>query len=327
MTIRQAFTLIELLVVIAIIGLLVALLLPAVQMVRESGRRLACGNNMRQLGTAALNYESAQGNYAPAGRGYGMCTPTATYIGDPAIVNMNGLLLLLPYLEMQSTYDRANLKSSFGEVASWALQNTSGTVVGTALTNGNAAVNATRLPAFRCPSANGDRWAQYSTSTGGEKTNYDFVTDFISDMVNCNYWNASRTHISGENSKTRVKDIKDGTSKTHLFAETTSNGRCHGPDPGWAWRDWAMTGLQPGRPWGINAWVIAWYVGPPISNPACGNFVTGRLAEYGTVGSLHPGGANLVRADGSVSFVSESVPATLLDQLDRMSDGASPNIW
>jgi prepilin-type N-terminal cleavage/methylation domain-containing protein/prepilin-type processing-associated H-X9-DG protein len=318
---RQAFTLVELLVVIAIIGVLVGLLLPAVQAAREAARRSACGNNMKQLGTAVLNYESAKGVFPPAGKGYGMCTVfTAPYKSDPAIINMSGLVLLLPFLEMQTTYDRANLKSSFGELPSWAANNASGTATGTAAGNGNAAVVSTQVPTFRCASANGDRAFGYGAAQNAQKTNYDYVVDRGGDLYYANYWTVAKTHIFGENSATRVADIADGTSKTHLFAETTSNNRCNGPDQAWAVRDWAMTGVQPGS-WGINKRLILEYVS---WGPQCGVYVPGRLGDWGAAGSTHPGGANVVRADGAVGFVSEATPATLLDQLDRMSDGKSP---
>ena len=320
---RRAFTLVELLVVIAIIGLLVGLLLPAVQSAREVARRAACGNNMRQLGMAALNYESAKSMFAPAGRGYGMCpNSTGQWQSDPAIINMSGMVLLLPYMELQSTFDKANRMSSFGEL-SWALFNTTGTTTGAAASNGNAAVVSTPVPMFRCPSAIGERAFGYDAAKNAQKTNYDFVVDRDYDLLFCNAWTVIKTHISGENSETRVADIRDGTSKTHLFAETTSNNRCNGPDQAWAVRDWAMVGLKPGT-LGINTWVyFQQYDWSPCFG---GNYAVGRLGDYGAVGSMHPGGANLVRADGSVGFVSETASWTLLDQLDRMSDGKSPLI-
>lgn len=87
---KRGFTLVELLVVIAIIAILMGLLLPAVQMAREAARRAQCGNNLRQLGLAAMNYESARGNFPP-------------------VVNNNGVMwsgFLLPYLELGNIYDR-----------------------------------------------------------------------------------------------------------------------------------------------------------------------------------------------------------------------------
>lgn len=312
----------ELLVVIAIIGLLVGLLLPAVQSTRETGRRAACTNNMRQMGIAAMSYVDARGMYAPAGRGYGMCVPSATYPGDPQIINMSGLVLLLPFLEQQNVFDQANKTSSFAELTSHFRRNTSGTLVGNSATNGNATVRNRDIPTFVCPSAKGQRTQGYSVS--GKKTNYDFVTPKENDYGSCNYWRAVRSHISGENSATRPSNITDGTSKTFLFAETTSNGRCNGPDQGWAWRDWAMVGVDPGHG-GINAWLNftnqSW-------SPCFGatSARIGRLGDFGWAGSEHPGGANVVQADGSVLFVSENAPRTLLDQRSRMADRRTPSI-
>jgi len=319
---RPAFTLVELLVVIAIIAVLIGLLLPAVQSAREAARRSACGNNMRQIGAAAHNYLDANKVYAPAGRGYGMCVPSTTYPGDPNVINMSGLVLLLPFLEQQTVFDRANTSSSFCEGGNSTARNTAGTVVGSSSTNGNSAVRNSAIATFVCPSAVGSRTVSYTVS--GQKTNYDFVVNRSQDFNNCNFWSVNRTHISGENSKTRVAMVTDGTSKTFLFAETTSNNRCNGPDQAWAWRDWAMTGLDPGLA-GINArnlqvWAIySWsscFNGPPV--------VFGKLGDWGYTGSCHPGGAMMVMADGSVPFVSEQMSSGLLNQLGLMADGLSP---
>lgn len=120
---RSGFTLVELLVVIAIIGILVALLLPAVQSAREASRRTACVNNLKQLSLAVHNFESAR-NRLPSGSGV-CCQPTGP----------NWAVSVFPFMELQNVYDSLELTVSTG------LQN---------------AVNATavqrRLPAFACPS-------------------------------------------------------------------------------------------------------------------------------------------------------------------------------
>lgn len=221
-------------------------------------------------------------------------------------------------------FDRANTASSFCEGGNSTGRNTAGAIAGSSATNGNAAVRNTEIATFVCPSALGSRTVSYTVS--GRKTNYDFVVDRSNDFNNCNFWRATRSHVSGENSATRTSHVTDGTSKTFLFMETTSNNRCNGPDQAWAWRDWAMVGVDP-RLAGINAFNLSPWAG--FSWSSCFNatgLVAGRLGDWGYAGSCHPAGAFAVQADASVRFVSEMVSLTLLDQLARMRDGQTPLI-
>ena len=331
----RGFTLVELLVVIAIIAVLIGLLLPAVQSARESARRASCSNKMKQLGLAALLYESANKVFPPAGRGYQGCTPYPAYgpTGDKTTLNMSGLVLLLPALELQPLQDMADLQGSFIEMTtSKTNKNPNGTPAGSSDTNGNAAVRATQVEAFFCPSDTAPRTSTHYPLYA--VTDYDFVVD-RRDNTYCNFWRDGlkygatffppRWRISGENSRTSFGMITDGSSKTFLFAETTTNQGCNGPDNGWAIRAYLMVGIDPGSS-PLNSWMNispgTTQCFPGLPNPPR----HGRLGDWAYAGSLHPGGAQFVFADGSTRFVSESVPQVILNQLSNMSDGQSPSI-
>jgi prepilin-type N-terminal cleavage/methylation domain-containing protein len=130
---RTAFTLVELLVVIAVIGVLVALLLPAVQSAREAARRMSCQNNLKQIALATHNYESALGAYPPS-----FCIqPGAVLSGNNGSWSAQGRIL--PYIEQGSAYDRVQLDVAWD-----------------APTNRATGVPIMRIPVYRCPSEAND---------------------------------------------------------------------------------------------------------------------------------------------------------------------------
>ncbi len=188
----RAFTLVELLVVIAIIGVLVALLLPAVQAAREAARRNTCKNNLKQLGLAALNFESSKKQLPPSVKFDYTTTPTGSNIGW----GVHGYLM--PFLEQQSLRSQIVLENAW---------------------DGQMAISNIRIPGFQCPS---DTRSEEVRDTGAGKpflypTNYGF---------NMGTWMVydPTTHTGGDgvfypNSNLSLSRILDGTSNTLLSGE------------------------------------------------------------------------------------------------------------
>lgn len=238
---RNGFTLIELLVVIAIIAILIGLLLPAIQKVREAANRMSCQNNLKQIALACLNYESTYGNLPPGSSspipyisGYGQdCAPVQA--------------IILPYLEQSNLYklfdwtvgintNSANYFARIQEVKSYLCpsdqevgQFSQGTA-GLAPTGYAASIGAGRMNYFgsigataqMCPS---DVDPASSTSLLGV---FNFVTNPIMSANSSTSTGATSTWTV--TSRVRLQGIKDGTSNTSMFSETkrsTVGGGCY----------------------------------------------------------------------------------------------------
>jgi len=326
---RSAFTLIELLVVIAIIAILIALLVPAVQKVRESAARTSCSNNLRQLAIAVHSYESTFKTLPPSGRGYGWCSSQAGGTGDTAILNMSGWILVLPYFEQTAVAAKLDPKLSMSNQATGYCcsytGNANGAVMGDPATNNNGALMSTVIPVFVCPSDPGNRVQAAGSAYGpggsrtGARSNYDFIASRSDSALgintnSCNYWKraGSAKYMFGENSNTRLTHVSDGTSNTFMLGESTveiANGEANC----WGYRGWVMTGVDP------NGGLNIWYAPGGVQQ-------RGNLSSWGQAGSLHTGGAFFAMGDASVRYVMDTISSTLLLQTARMSDGITPNL-
>jgi prepilin-type N-terminal cleavage/methylation domain-containing protein/prepilin-type processing-associated H-X9-DG protein len=307
------FTLVELLVVIAIIGILVALLLPAIQAAREAARRTQCTNKMKQLGLAILNYESAQKKlppgYTPAFSGSqasGPCGSSGTYNNKPVGLTRHFVLtFVLPYMEQQALFDRIDLNRDWFDTAT----NSKGTI--------NRDVTKVDIPDLLCPSA--------------ENRPETYTTDYfvIVDIHDANYCadvegGAKLTNQKRSREKLTamlydlpnpIRKVTDGVSKSIMLIESAGRPNLYDssrreyakmwdPSPG---GDRAMPGQATSSKgtdyqWADERVYALWGTNfggkcPLTSIMNCDN--------YSEPYSFHTSGCNILMGDGAVQFLSE----------------------
>ncbi len=289
---RQAFTLVELLVVIAIIGILVALLLPAVQAAREAARRSSCTNNLAQLGLGVHNYEFAI-EHLPAG----VINPEGPIRSEADGQHVSWLVQILPYIEMNTAYEAFDLKAG-------------------AYAPVNRAVRAVPVNIFMCPSFPGselsdDRLAAVSTYAG---CHHDVEAPIDADNHGLLFLNSA----------IRYTDIKDGSSQTLLLGETRDENTL-----GWVSGTRSTlrntSTLNPRR-WRRGRPELDPLVGGEFNSahPGTGAAVDPaevRPLEVGGFSSAHPGTVQTVLADGSVHTLTEDIEPEILRQLGHRADG------
>ncbi len=353
---RNGFTLVELLVVIAIIGILIGMLLPAVQQVREAARRVTCGNNIRQLGLAVHNFSSAHQERFPM-------------LGE-AEEGGHWTAFILPFVEQNNIYDAL----SFGGV-NWA---SSAAVQGAEFNSSNPvhrqiAACEQVIEVFRCPSTIQPEH-MFDASTYNP-------TWFVQARVPANYlgvvtgvqphdWKPSwgwgegggdssarhhseldgifqtrprgpsgtenRISNGGMTSDISFSSVSDGLSNTLMIGEAESDPKLQSistfrETPHTGRKDhWAVGGDDfdnwEGTDWseqGGSTAVAINYKRPARDFPS--PLSIGKNLEWGayevSFGSNHPGGAQFCRGDGSVSFLTDSTDLFLLSNLGNRSDG------
>jgi prepilin-type N-terminal cleavage/methylation domain-containing protein len=331
---RQGFTLVELLVVIAIIGILVGLLLPAVQAAREAARRMSCSNNIRQLGLAVLNYESAYKRLPAGATGPCSYNPWSVHDADMNVgrfpINRYSLIVsILPMMEQNQLYTQIQDQRPFFR-STWDMQ-------------GNFTPWRTQIAGLRCPSDPGKMNPDANWDYDGSgRVNYaGCYGDTIISVNNAWHPAANRGAFQGRYAR-RLSEITDGAAFTILMGEfgtTPSLNLATGAGKlriqGARWQAAGAANVQPpsgckrvqlgdrynpsmvntGDLWHSQG--IRWHDGDynhasiqtilPPNSPSCNT----SLWDWGisSASSYHGAGAHVVFADNNVRFIPNSVDA------------------
>jgi len=305
---RSGFTLIELLVVIAIIAILIALLVPAVQKVRDAAARTQCANGLRQLGIAYQNYHDTHKKLPPS------------MISDPTKTVGWGIFIL-PYLEQEPLHRKYNYTAPFFYTnAAYGID--------------NQAVANTRIPLMRCPSAPDREAYTYTFSYPGypslswQAWPADYspvagVTSSLASYLGVAYSGTSGQGVLQRDIGTPLVTIGDGTSNTILLAEMAGRRDLY--------RNGLATGTQLNSSFGQGGWADATSSGSSlqgssqdglVSPGACGINCHNGYGFY----SFHTGGAHLMMCDVSTRFVTADVDIRVLAAAVTRNGGEVQNL-
>jgi prepilin-type N-terminal cleavage/methylation domain-containing protein len=326
---RRGFTLVELLVVIAIIGTLIGLLLPAVQVARESARRSVCQSNIKQISLATLNYVDAKRTFPPsyADNNPAMNSPVAADQNYPALA---WSAYILPYIEYTDLYDKLMTETQQGTV-NWQTSLTGWST--SAPSGGTGAIAQRSLKVYECPT--NERYLRLNTTTTVTVSGTGYSLGKINYGANCGNTPANTIDASGGifgiSSQVKLSKVTDGLGKTMMIVERSTT-----PEPG-------TVNVSPGSCGGVACnWNRGLWIGPRLKGAAEGwhpGLDSVDVESYGTDSgylvnraswnwgadwtnaSPHAGGLQAAYCDGAVSWVNENIDTTAYRRLRHKSDG------